>query len=59
MDCAGRIGYYSLCKVSKDDWHKIKDFVDGKRSENTGYASCFKFGEKYGETCYQFNFKRP
>lgn len=58
IDCADKMGYYSICKVSKDDWHKIKNFIDNKR-ENTSYPSCFKFGEKYGETCYMFNFIRP
>lgn len=57
-DCATKIGFYSICKVSKDDWHKIKNFIDGKRNGTT-YPSCFKFGEKYGKTCYMFNFIRP
>lgn len=57
--CVDKIGYYSICKVSKDDWHKIKNFIDDKRDKNTSYSSCFKFGEKYGDFCYQFSFIRP
>lgn len=55
--CGNKIGYYSICKVSKDEWHKIKNFIDSKRDKNK--SSCFRFGDKYGEYCYQFNFIRP
>ena len=56
-DCANKIGYNSICKVSKDEWHKIKNFIDSKRDKNT--SPCFKFGERYGDYCYRFNFIRP
>ncbi|KPQ43276.1 MAG: hypothetical protein MPEBLZ_02180, partial [Candidatus Methanoperedens nitroreducens] len=53
------IGALSVCKVSQDDWKKIKDFIDGKRISGPYRGTCFKFGEIYGKTCYAFSFIRP
>ncbi len=60
IDCANKTGYDSSCKVSTDDWKKIKDFIQSKyRNLSYGDVSpCIKFGEKYGESCYKFIFIR-
>jgi hypothetical protein len=63
IDCTDKnFGYDSVCKVSKDDWIKIRDFIESKY-KNSSYddgdvSPCIKFGDKYGETCYQFIFIR-
>lgn len=59
IECGNKIGYYSICKVSKDEWHKIKNFIEEKRDINSSTSSCFKFGNKFGDFCYQFSFIRP
>lgn len=60
VDCTYNLGYNSACKVSKDDWIKIRDFIESKYKNSSyddgGVGPCVKFGEKYGETCYQFIF---
>ncbi len=53
------IGATSLCKVTLDDWKKIKDFIDSKRIYDPNRGTCFRFGELYGDTCYTFGFVRP
>lgn len=52
------IGAISLCKVTPDDKIKIENFIFSKMTKVTT-PSCFKFGEKYGDTCYAFAFARP
>lgn len=52
--------YYSQYTVSTDDWNKINHFIKSKY-KNLSYGDvspCIKFGEQYGETCYQFIFIR-
>ena len=49
-----------LCKVTHDDWTKIKDFIDSKRTRAKGTAPfCFNFGKMYGDACYSFAFVKP
>jgi len=49
-----------LCKVTHDDWEKIKDFIDSKRTRDNGTAPfCFNFGKMYGDACYSFAFVKP
>lgn len=50
--------YYSQYTVSTYDWKKINDFIKSKY-KNLSYGDvspCIKFGQMYGNTCYQFIF---
>lgn len=53
------IGSVSLCKVTREDWNKIQQFIDSKRIYDPDRGTCYKFDEIYGDTCYSFGFARP
>ena len=45
------------CKVNSDDWHGIKNLIDGRAiRDNIGRVTCYKLGEKNGEKCFTFGF---
>ena len=46
-----------ICKVNPDDWHGIKNLIDGRAiKDSTGIGTCYKLGENYGEKCFTFGF---
>lgn len=49
-----------LCKVTYNDWVKIREFIYIKSTSSNGSAPfCYKFGEMNGGTCYAFSFNKP